>query len=569
MANDKPESLCTLSTKNSIKDLLLLLASLDYISNFKPIYIVCDTFTLNYIEKISYNYKYKIKLFNILDKYEKICLGTQSSNLQKKEWTELMLEKTKAIDYALEENSNTLFIDCDIMFINDLPDINKNYELGLCEHNILETVREKYGKYNGGSLWINTQKFSSWWIENTWADTSKYMEQQCLDLASNTFKTFIFPQTHNFGWWRLQTNEPSEIKNRRRKFKISNDNTLYDKKKLISIHTHFFDSSSRQVCLFNKFIKNYLNSRLIKIINDINSTNIKISEYELIGSNSFYCSTSITYPPFKNGVFLEEFFLNYIIKHNIKYDKYGRLFIPALWTNFQNQYNFLKNKVFLQEKINKWLENNECVKGYCIVIQHDDGPQLTLPVNTHIYGCCFGNTPIPLIYEDNKMILESVLKKSYKEKEIFCSFIGSNTHKVREIIVNKFSENKLFYLTNDKWSSNINQNQQELFINTTINSKFALAPRGYGRSSFRFFEIFKLGTIPIYIWDDIEWLPYKEIIDYSKFCISINIKQINDLENILMNINEEKYNQMINEYLIYKKYFELEFMCEYITKNKI
>lgn len=280
MTDNKPESLCTLSTKNSIKDLLLLLSSLDYIFNSKPIYIVCDSFTYNYIEKTPNNYQYKIKLFNILDKYKKICLGTQSSQIQKKEWTEFMLEKTKAIDYALEENSNTLFIDSDIMFVNDLPDINKDYELGLCEHNILESVREKYGKYNGGSLWVNTRKFSSWWIENTWADTSKYMEQQCLDLAPNTFKTFIFPQTHNFGWWRLQTNEVEEIKNRRRKFKISNGNTLYDKKQLISIHTHFFDTSSKQVCLFNKFVKTYLNDRLVKIINDINNTIIKTNEYE-------------------------------------------------------------------------------------------------------------------------------------------------------------------------------------------------------------------------------------------------------------------------------------------------
>jgi hypothetical protein len=55
------------------------------------------------------------------------------------------------------------------------------------------------------------------------------------------------------------------------------------------------------------------------------------------------------------------------------------------------------------------------------------------------------------------------------------------------------------------WTPDVNVNLQLVFINTTLESKFALAPRGYGRGSFRFFECFQLGTIPIYIWNDI-WL---------------------------------------------------------------
>ena len=60
------------------------------------------------------------------------------------------------------------------------------------------------------------------------------------------------------------------------------------------------------------------------------------------------------------------------------------------------------------------------------------------------------------------------------------------------------------------WRPDVNKNLQDTFINTTINSKFALSPRGYGRSSFRIFECFELGTIPIYIWNDINWLPFQK-----------------------------------------------------------
>ena len=113
----------------------------------------------------------------------------------------------------------------------------------------------------------------------------------------------------------------------------------------------------------------------------------------------------------------------------------------------------------------------------------------------------------------------------------------------------------------------MDKNKQYTFIVNTLNSKFALAPRGYGRSSFRFFEIFKLGTIPIYVWDDKEWLPYKEKLDYSLFCISIHVNELDTLEKKLLDIDEDKYNTMIEEYNKVKHMFELEYMCEYIIEN--
>jgi hypothetical protein len=95
-----------------------------------------------------------------------------------------------------------------------------------------------------------------------------------------------------------------------------------------------------------------------------------------------------------------------------------------------------------------------------------------------------------------------------------------------------------------------------------------LAPRGFGRSSFRYFEIIKMGTIPIYIWDDIEWLPYKNVIDYSKFSVSINVSEINKLGNILDEIVlSGKYEIMLKELenIRKNKIFEMDYLCEYIV----
>ena len=43
-------------------------------------------------------------------------------------------------------------------------------------------------------------------------------------------------------------------------------------------------------------------------------------------------------------------------------------------------------------------------------------------------------------------------------------------------------------------------------------SRLGLAPRGVGRSSFRLTELVELGIPPVYIWDDLEWLPYRSLL---------------------------------------------------------
>ena len=36
-----------------------------------------------------------------------------------------------------------------------------------------------------------------------------------------------------------------------------------------------------------------------------------------------------------------------------------------------------------------------------------------------------------------------------------------------------------------------------------------LAPRGFGRTSYKLAEVVQMGRIPFYMYDDIPWLPYE------------------------------------------------------------
>lgn len=290
----------------------------------------------------------------------------------------------------------------------------------------------------------------------------------------------------------------------------------------------------------------------------------------MINCNLFYCKNKDTYPPFKNGLYLEEFFLKTFIE---KSPKLTRSYIPALWTNFQIEGWFPNIKHEMQIHLDEWVKQNPSDNGYFTVVQYDDGPLLRLPENTIVYGACSNDIPIPLIYEDKNNTLESFEKKTFNEKQILCSFVGNITSNhiqpnVREEIMRMFTNKSNFKMINSGgWTPTVNQNLQTIFINTTIDSKFAFAPRGYGRGSFRFFECFQLGTIPIYVWNDKNWLPFQNIIDYNQLCISIHISEINNLEQKLQSIDELKYNSMFKYYKQIKYLFELDGMTTQILNE--
>ena len=273
------------------------------------------------------------------------------------------------------------------------------------------------------------------------------------------------------------------------------------------------------------------------------------------------------YPPFKRGLYLEEYFRHFHHTHDDLNEK--RTYIPAMWTNFQIAPWFQERKHTMQIVLDAWIQSNHNENGYYTIVQHDDGPLLSLPSNCIVYGACTGNVYIPLIYEDIDMKLENIPRVEYDNKSILCSFVGTFTHHVRRVVYETYKNNPNFiFNVIENWSPVVDSQKQDNFITLTSQSKYALAPRGYGRSSFRFFEILKLGVVPIYIWDDLEWLPYKDEIDYSKMCVSINVNDTDKLEGILQSITPEQYNAMLCYYEMNNQLFYLDGMCSYIMKHE-
>lgn len=276
-------------------------------------------------------------------------------------------------------------------------------------------------------------------------------------------------------------------------------------------------------------------------------------------SEDFRPSTSIIYPPFKRGRYLEEAFYDFYKQHG------DRVYIPVFWTNLQTDPEFSSKKEHLQEILTEWFASFPPEQKYFAVVQHDDGIPFTIPKDTLIFGSCTGDIPLPLLYEDTDYTLERTEQVPFNERGYLASFVGSATHAVRKRMIDYGGP--WFLCTNDQWTNDVPKSKADRYIDIIKESKFTLAPRGYGRSSFRFFEAFKLGSIPIYIYDDIEWLPYKDIIDYTQLCISIHESEIDQLQSKLEKVGEDEYNNYMNSYNKIKHMFTMDGMNHYIVQT--
>lgn len=276
--------------------------------------------------------------------------------------------------------------------------------------------------------------------------------------------------------------------------------------------------------------------------------------------------TDIIYPPFSKSSTIEEYFYNYVRNRVVNSKtKYLSLF----WTNILN------HNVNCIETIKKYklIEPNN---NLYTITQHDDGfrnyAQIIEPNMLFFSAGKFykhkNNIDIPLIYDDNNYFENIGNERKNEEIKYLCSFVGAKTHPIRIKMHEIFKNDSNMYFSVKSWNNKIDKNSQDEFINITLKSKFGLAPRGYGCTSFRLYEILKLGRVPVYICNDEFKLPYKEIFDFSEICVLIHEKEISSLKEKLLNISDEQYKQMLENYQKYKHLFTMDGMCEYIL-NKV
>lgn len=259
------------------------------------------------------------------------------------------------------------------------------------------------------------------------------------------------------------------------------------------------------------------------------------------------------YPPYHQGEYLEDYFYNFYCNSK---QKTTREFIPVSWTTC-----YIENKTDkLQENLNKL----DPKKSYFAVSQHDDAIKEKLPPDT-VKFCAGGNRggiPIPLV-------CSQIPSKDIqtKKRDLLCSFYGSLTHQIRFDLCKKL-ENKPHTLVKIKsWKPKIDASDYMGFIDCALRSKFLLCPRGYGLNSFRIYEAFQLGCVPVIISDN-RFLPWEEELDWESF--SVLTKDVSGLYQKLKNITEPRYKEILNKgQKLYYDYFSISGVCKQIIKRLI
>jgi hypothetical protein len=242
----KIESISTLTNKNCIFDLTLLLNTLSRKHKDIPVFIACDTEVKQHFEKNHFGLTLHFE--TCLDKYN----GMNRQQMEEKGlFLDFTLEKETILRKAMTQYSNSLFLDADICLLDELPNVDLSKDIILSRHYIIEENENKYGQFNVGYFFVNNIKFLDW-FRTTSKTRSHFFEQQTLDYCYEEFKVGYFPIQNNFGWWRLfECDKPRE---RLDKFNVQNGQIYYDGQPLRSIHTHFRETTESYTTEFNKFI---------------------------------------------------------------------------------------------------------------------------------------------------------------------------------------------------------------------------------------------------------------------------------------------------------------------------
>ena len=266
---------------------------------------------------------------------------------------------------------------------------------------------------------------------------------------------------------------------------------------------------------------------------------------------------SLSYPQHNNDYGVEQDFYKYMKNESDLIadtaDKADWHYLPVFWTRWHINHDYAKLGVAeLQEEVDKVILDGSKTFTLC---QYDDGPVVNLGKTVQFLSSrrTEEGTDIPLLCASHK---KPFIRPSKKHK---ASFVGRLfTHPLREEMAEYLGSRKDIYISDAHEST-------KFYVKKILSSYVTLCPRGYGGSSFRFFEAMQLAVTPLLI-GDIDTRPFKKWINWDE--ISLCAKSAKEASDMLDAFSLDELIGMGKQAkIVYEEHLTFHKWCPYILEE--
>lgn len=246
------------------------------------------------------------------------------------------------------------------------------------------------------------------------------------------------------------------------------------------------------------------------------------------------------YPPDNDPAFEAWFIKNYDSNRN----KSDRAFLAIDWTAFYSNHKHGQDRRAMRA-LQLFLDHSlDTGRKYFTIIQWDDNILNNVShLDLKVFGMgCKGDYQLPLVCQPHPY--------EFKEngRPIFASFIGAVTHPIRQKMIDELKDKEGYFISTE-------QTSLHSYCKIMSMSKFALCPRGYGKTSFRIQEALQYGAIPVYIVPDVNDLLFTD---------QVMISGLNNLDEELRSFEANAVHELKTTY---EKYFTYEAVANMIYEN--
>ena len=506
----KPSSFSTIATKASSVELFGLLLSIGVHHPNIKVYIMCDTYTKNYIKNATPKPNIRIHWHTELDKYTDL---DRASMEKKGIFLEFLMNKMNIMKFALFHVSDTLFLDSDIILLSPITQIDKNKKLGVSKQYLVKESLEETGYYNAGMLWTNTVLVCEDWKK--FSKVSRYFEQASIEKLFTKYSSFSFGEECNVQSWRYQFNNEVGVSLESYFNSNKNGSITYKGKELVCIHTHFNHERHKK---FNDLIIKHLviakRYKELLIISRI-IANKWVLQIPVNQHQDSFRELAIMMGEKNDDVDVKRTTGNhcYLVPNIMLYD------YPKLeWVD----------KSVMSASL--FLLGNGDVKNEGHMVREKTGvpvlPWIFWPKHPHTLETFLANQPL-LKYNQRKT------------ESIFIGTIENNEqYKYRIPFINEWSKTITHFDCVIKGKHKYSQHE---YLELLRNSKYGLCIRGYGKKCHREIELMALGTVPI-VTDDVNTSSFLEpLIENTHF---FKVSSPSELKKIINKTNKETWMKM-------------------------